>query len=825
MKRFWLILLCMLVTVGTAAQVTTRVRGVVKDAETGEPIPFAGVYFDGTSIGISTDLEGRYSLETRSQDIRLLTAQIIGYESLSVPVSKGVFSEVNFTLRPDRRQLNAALVKPDNRYIKSILRKLSESLEVNDPDNAPDWSSRLYSKIELDVTNMEDLLSVGVLEKNLGFLLQYADTSAITGKAFIPAMLSENISDIYHSQNPPFQREVIRYNHMSGLGIEEEDVLRQYSGSHLLRADFFKHNITVLNLDIPNPAASSSQLFYNYFLVDSLQVEGRKTYVLRFHPKKLVTSPTFDGEMQIDAQDFGIRSVHAALSRNSNVNWVRHINVDVQNRRTPDGRWFYDDERLFLDLSVFTSDSSRMVSFIGRRQLSFQEPEYGPVQDRDALTSKNVVVERNVQSGDPELWEQLRPFPLTPREQGIFEMVEEFEQSKFYKRSYALLRTLISGYFRIPGTGFELGRWARTVVYNQTEGLRLQLGGRTWKEFSEFIRLGGYVAYGFRDKQFKWQASAEMMFGLERTRKLTLQYKDDFVQFGGGSVLTVQNMFTSLAARNHLNRQSRVRAADILYEHEFSPSVNASLDWTSARVWGNPLVPFQRPDGSFQDSYASHTLHATLRFSKDERVTRNTFKKTYVFTKYPILYLDVMGGIKGISKDDFSYLRTSATLLWKTPSNAIGYGNLQLEGGAIWGSIPYPLLKLHEGNQSFFLDRRAFSCMNYYEFISDRWLSGYYEHNFNGFFLGKIPLIKELDLREVATARFAWGTLSEANSKNAPFRLPQGSGTLETPYVELGVGISNIFRVVRVDAFWRVTHRLPEARQNFTINVGFDIDF
>jgi hypothetical protein len=211
--------------------------------------------------------------------------------------------------------------------------------------------------------------------------------------------------------------------------------------------------------------------------------------------------------------------------------------------------------------------------------------------------------------------------------------------------------------------------------------------------------------------------------------------------------------------------------------------------------------------------------------SKDERVTRNTFKKTYLFTKYPIVTLDVSGGIKGITKDDISYLRTTANIYWKIPSHALGFGQFYLEGGAIWGSVPYPLLKLHEGNQSYFMDRSAFSLMNYYEFISDRWLSGHYEHNFNGFFLGKIPIIRALDLREVVTARFAWGTLSKANRENAPFLLPPGAGTLETPYVELGVGLSNILRVIRVDFFWRVTHRLPEAKRNFTVNVGFDVDF
>ena len=64
---------------------------------------------------------------------------------------------------------------------------------------------------------MEDLMSLGFIGRNLGFVNNYADTSAITGKAYVPAMISENISDLYHSQDPDFIREVMRASHISGL--------------------------------------------------------------------------------------------------------------------------------------------------------------------------------------------------------------------------------------------------------------------------------------------------------------------------------------------------------------------------------------------------------------------------------------------------------------------------------------------------------------------------------------------------------------------------------------------------------------------------------
>lgn len=825
-RRLLISLACIMVAISAAGQ-STRVRGGVYDAETGEPLPFVGIYFDGTTIGITSDLDGRFSIETRSPDAKVLTAQLLGYEPLSIEINKGAFSEVNFHLMPDRRQLDAAVVKPDDRYIKSILRKLDRSLSKNDPDEGPSWTSRLYSKIEFDVTNMEDLLKIGVLDKNLGFVREYTDTSAITGKPFIPVMISENVSDVYHSENPSWIKEVMRTSRISGL--EDDNAVRQFTGSYLLKTNFYKPGIGVFNLELPNPAAASSHMFYNYFLVDSLQVEGRKTYVLRFHPKSLVTSPTLDGEMQFDAEDFGIRSVHAQLSPSSNVNWIRHINFDIVNRRTPEGKWFYDEEHLFIDFSVTLSDKSKLISILANRNIKYQPPVFGPVTDKDALTSVESVIMRDVAVGDDAYWEDARPYKLTDREQGIYDMVEDFQGTGFYKGTYGIVRTLVNNYYEVKPWGFEFGRWARTFSYTQMEGFRVQIGGRTLKEWNNKIRLGGYVAYGFRDKIPKGEATVEWMLGREKTRKLTATATYDYKQYGSGTgVFTVPNIFSSILARNVGARRNIIRCFNLEYDHEFCRELNSKLGLTQTRIWGNEIVPFiRRSDNQFQNSFSTNEVHAQLRVSFNERVNRNFFKKTYLFTKYPVITLDVTGGIAGITKDDIGYLKTEAEITWKVPTTAVGFGKFMLQGGAIWGGVPYPLLKLHEGNQTFFLDKSAFSCMDYFEFASDRWLSGYYVHNFNGFFLGKIPLLKKLDLREVVTARFAWGTLSEANDReHSPFIFPEEMkiGTLETPYVELGVGISNILRILRVDAYWRVTHPRADGK-NFTINVGLDVEF
>ena len=139
---------------------------------------------------------------------------------------------------------------------------------------------------------------------------------------------------------------------------------------------------------------------------------------------------------------------------------------------------------------------------------------------------------------------------------------------------------------------------------------------------------------------------------------------------------------------------------------------------------------------------------------------------------------------------------------------------------------------MHEGNATYFYDKNAFSCMDFYEFASDTWASLIYEHNFKGFILGHIPLIKKLKWREVFIYKMLWGSLSDRNNgsmdRGAILDFPAGMTSVSKPYIETGVGIENIFRIIRVNAVWRLTHRDNHAGRkvdNFAINVGMQLSF
>lgn len=834
-------------SVSAGAQ-ATKVKGRVTDSESGEGIPFAAVYFYGTTIGVSTDLEGYYSMETRDSTANTLCASLLGYETQMIRVSRRAFSEVDFRLHPVTSSLNAAVVKPDNRYMKWILKQIDERKKVNDPERRDAYACDIYTKMELDLTNPDRNLRNRMIRRNFGFIFDYMDTSVVSGQPFLPVMISETRAKRYHSISPDISKEAIEATRISGFN--EDNAISQFTGSMHLKTNFYNNFINAFNVQIPSPLSSNGSVYYNYYLVDSLNIDGRKTWKIRFHPGRGVSSTVFDGEMNIDSETFALREIHAKMMKGANVNWIRDMVIDRTDQLVGDSLWFYKQDKLYVDFSVTMSDSSKFVSFLGNRQIDYMNPVLGEparklVQQAHATS---VHVMKDAGKKDEEWWSEARPYKLSEKEQNIYNMVDSIKQVPLYNTVYNIVNTVVSGYLETKYVAF--GPYSRLYSFNDTEGNRVSFGARTTSELSKKFRIEGYLGYGFKDKEFKGGGSLEWMFSKQPTMKLTISGKHDILQLGKGkNAFNDMNILSSLLRKRGSEKRSLVNEYSATYDWEIRPWLNTSTSLEFKRIFSNMFVPMDRvvaaADGSSMDtvmvnSVGSNDLRLIARFSKDETVARGTFEKSYLHSDYPVFTLDLMGSLKGIGKNEYSYFRSELSIDYKLRIPPVGMSKIKFTAGKIVGTVPYPMLKLHEGNGTYILDHSSFSCMEFYEFASDTWTTLFWEHNFGGFFIGKIPLLKKTKIREVFTLKAAYGTLSQKNngiignpnSVNAPMLFPAGMNMLNKPYVEMGVGLTNIFRLVRVDAVWRMTHRYTDTPAGkvksphcFVVNMGLELRF
>jgi hypothetical protein len=139
-----------------------------------------------------------------------------------------------------------------------------------------------------------------------------------------------------------------------------------------------------------------------------------------------------------------------------------------------------------------------------------------------------------------------------------------------------------------------------------------------------------------------------------------------------------------------------------------------------------------------------------------------------------------------------------------------GYLRLSTEAGKIYNPLPYPLLMIHQGNETFFYDEGSYNTMNFFEFVSDEWVSVWASYHADGLFLNKIPIMRRLKWREVASAKAVVGGYDLRNDLILS-RDVNGDGipdiyTLSKPFVEAAVGVENIFKVLRIDFIWRLTY-------------------
>ena len=830
MKR-WLLAIVVLMCAVTAAAQPTRVRGRVTDSE-GKPLQFVGVTFVGTTVGMVTDEEGLYSLETRDS-VRTIQASMMGYIAEERPVPARTYTQIDFTLRTADFAIDQVVITPGENPAHPILDSMIRRKALNNPDHYDRYRTETYTKMELGLTNIKEEFRNRRMQRNFGFIFEYVDTSALTGQRYLPAMISETKADYYHSRDPRVSREVIRANRVSG--VEDTFSIAQFTGQMPGNVNFYDNFIDIFNIRFASPAADGGRLYYNYFLIDSLEIEGRKSYKIHYHPRSTAT-PVLDGEMYIDSMSYALRSVTARLPRKANINWIKHLQLENENGPIDSVHWFKRRDRVSAEFTIAMRDSAKLTSFIGSREINFSNTSLGGElpEEVQRLDNNVVLAEESSKAQDEAYWDSVRPYALSEREQGIYRMVDSIQQAPLYRNIITVINTAIAGYYNTEYIG--IGPYYKLASFNDLEGFRPQLGLRTTSKWSKTIRLSAHGAYGTKDHTWKGGGGVELMFNRRLTRKLTIKGAHDVMQLGAGqNALTESNVLASVFSRGD-ERLSMVNRLEANYEHEWWHGFSTFVGVQGRRIFGNGYVPLLLPTPEQPTPIRAlndASISLGVRFSKDEKIFRQVFDKNSLGSRYPIVSLSGTAGLKGWLPGSPEYYRADAMFYYRPEIPPFGYSNITLQAGKIWGTLPYPLLKLHEGNGTYFYDPYAFSCMDYYEFASDRWVACFFEHHFGGFFLGRIPLLKRLHWREVFVCKGVWGSLSDRNNgaltdTQAPLLFPTSMGSVRKPYFEAGVGVDNIFRLVRIDFIWRLTHREEVAGhkpENFAINASLHLTF
>ena len=821
----------------------TVVKGLVTDALTGDPVPFVSVYLKGTTVGTLTDKTGRYLIDTNVPAATVVFS-FIGYQTESRNISNGKEQTLNIRLILSSITLDEVTVKPgktnyknkDNPAVELIDRVISKKGE-NRPGAFNFLEYKKYEKIQFALSNISENFKHSNSFSKFRVIFDNIDTTKRIGNDVLPLFIRESISTHYSKKNPEASKEII----VAEKTINLDEYLNNKGASAYLNylyqnINIYDNEILFLTNKFLSPIAKTAPAFYRYYIIDTLPVVNIKCIRLFFEPRNK-SDFLFHGNLYITMDtSYAVRKIDIGINKAMNIDWVKDITITQDFDNFGQKAWLLSKEEISIDFGIMKN----FMGLYGQRTISFKDYKINePISER--IFRGPETVERLNPSADKKgFWDSNRYVPLSRSERGIYTTIDSLKRIPEFKKRMEIVMLLTTGFYNFGK--IEVGPAGSFYSYNSVEGSRFRFGGRTTPGFSKKITFDGFAAYGTKDGIVKYHAGITYSF-TKRTiyefpvKSIKLSYTKDTripgqeLQFSQGD-----NFFFSFKRGVNdkllLNNTFRVEYLNESENHfSFMPGYSFTRQFPEGNFSFNPAENGSPAYGTGNLKISEFYLN--LRYAPNETFYQGKLYRSPYPTKYPVIQLKIAGGSKSMN-NDYDYIRFQLNISRRYYVSIIGYTDVSLEAGKIFGKVPYPLLFIHPANQTYSYLKESYNLMNFLEFVSDRYVSINIDHSFNGFIFNKVPLLKKLKLRELVTCKVLFGSLYNGyNPAYHPelFEFPAGNNGIpltytlgNKPYIEASVGLSNILRIFRVDLIRRFTYLKNPNVTDLGVRIQFRFD-
>jgi hypothetical protein len=825
--------LFLLTSWATMAQ-TTLVNGVVRDAKTGEGLPFADVYFVGTTIGLTTDMDGNYSIQTEEK-VDSIGFLFLGYQAKNIKIKTGKTQTINVDLGEVQLMTEVATVTASKRRRRykdtaaiALWRNVVRHWPANDMESAGNYYHKDYIKTGFDWYKPgKKMMNSKLLKKQLKVMQDYIRTEE-NGDKYLPVLHKETIKEIAHQTKPTKKIERVLADRFSGM---ENESMSDFIGSELDNVDPFKNVNIIAGKSFIGPFSAGSNLSYNYFLTDSIERDGDKFYLLTFVGKRKQDF-TFLGNAWVHKPTFGVESIEMEISPHIALNHIQKLNIEQYYINTPEGHWVKDRETLvanakidFIDIGT-RKDRNKKNQIRIRQELKRYDLKINTNLEENYFQGEEMQWADNSGSRDLSYWDEQRPEKLDTVSQGVYDMMDSVQRTPFYKFMNYLGYTAMTAHLKAGPV--EIGQVPQFVSWNSIEGVRLKLGMRTSKTLSDKFQISGYGAYGFKDKDWKYGMKTIVHLPSKNRKWHTLSawYKNDFEMLGQkNEMLTNDNIISSLTRGfAPMDDLMKIREATIYHEKDWLMGLYTRIGYRWRKFYSvENGFEFTGNAGDIDiPSFTSSEVRFKLHWGYKERFWKTFagFKRYSMGTPHPVIEFEYTGGLEALGGDHtYHKLDFSLRHRWNTP---LGYTRYQLHASKTFGNAPYPVLTVHLGNQSIVRNGHAYAMMNDFEFVSDQYAAVWIDHHFDGLIMNTIPLIKKLKWRTIFMFKALYGTINDSN--RTIIDIPE---SVQAPnfYAEIGFGVENIFKMVRIDFMWRMTSLDNPGARPFGINLVLNPKF
>ena len=818
------------------AQSFTSASGIVKDSITGEPLPFVSVYFDGSTIGAMTDDNGTFTLQN-NQGYTKLAAASLGYDTKFIDLKPGKKNDnLEVLLKPTAFEISEVVVKPkrekytrkDNPAVE-LIKKVIAHKNDNRIEAKPEYQTEVYEKLSLSLDNFNPNLDKNKFLKKFKFIKNYLDTSEFNGKPILTVSVRENLSDFYYRKSPKAEKTIVRAKRMQGIDktLDDGGGITSNLEEIFKSINIFDNNIPILLNRFVSPLSSTlATTYYHYYIMDTLDVGGDKCVDLAFVPANS-ESYGFTGRLYITLDgNYAVKKVLLNTPANINLNWVDKLRIEQEFKQMSDSTWVLDQENTFVNFYVVKGTQQLYA-----HQLRNYDNYNFNVQNADSvfglLGALHVLPEATAQPDT--FWTHNRPIPLKEKEDALKDLLGQLRKVPAFNAIIKTAEILITGYIPTANdkkvTKFDFGPMNTTFSANHLEGFRMRVGGMTTANLNPYWFASGYLAYGTNARKIKYNLKLTHSFtkkeyheGENPVNNLSFIQEYDVYTPGQDFLFTSKdNIFVAWKVGEPVTKMQYIRKSVLQYEKEW---LNG-LTWKSWIMNQNNeaagTLQYIKRDESGNlyhiKDFTTSEIGTQLRFAPGERAYNGRSGKESVFNlskDAPVFKLSHQLGIKGVLGGDYNYNHTEISAEKRIWLSSFGHIDAQVKAGKVWDKVPFPLLILPNTNQSVTIQPEAFHMMNALEFVTDQYVSFNATYYLKGWILNRIPGIKWLRLREVLSFNMIYGGLTDKNNPTLTpglFLLPDGTQPLgSTPYMECSVGLENIFKILRIDYYRRLTY-------------------
>jgi len=831
------------------AAAQTHVSGNVVRSEDQSPMEGVQVFIRGPEVdtGIQTDSAGNYSITFEGIADSIFFV-IIGYQLYGASIDTASFQTINAALALQSNSIDEVVVSSKRKRYRNkdnpaveLIRQVIQHKEQNRPEHYDRLQYRQYEKLQIGTSNTPKYLPRLPIIRKYRFIFDNIDSTSVPGKAISPIYLEESFSDIYYQKNPEKKkayRTAVKKVTFDRRYVDDE-AFKVYVRYLYQDLDIYKNNIFLVSNNFLSPVADVAPLLYKYFIVDTIVWHDTPLIQLDFIPRNKKDF-LFKGTLWITLDgNFAVQKADLVVGEEVNLNWVSYLRIQLEFEQAENRRFLLSKSAASAYFNVMNGKRGMYASrttILSDMKINPQFPDSLMDGAADEVNRVDTAL-----SSDKEFWVTNRPEPLTPTEAATYYNMDSLVHMKSFRTLMEVGHTIFSGYKNLHG--MELGSIYSVYSFNDLEGNRLRIGGRTTDGLSKSFYSDAYLAYGTKDKQWKYLLRGAYIFNHTGMYSfpihyLRVGYQHDVMIPGQGFQYASSDNFILSFQRGNTNSFVYFNTLKVDYVLEFANIMKVVGQFSHQELTAAGALSYVRYADTHPDTVSNiavSDIGLEWNWKPFQKFVQHSTYRSPVPSKYPTIIINLNLGIKGLWNNEYNYQTLRLNVEKRIYLSQLGYAFLWLNGGYTFGQLPYPLLSVPHVNQTYIYQISAFNLMNSMEFVSDHYAVINIDYHMKGFLFNKIPLVKKLNLRETANFKMIVGGLRDENNPALHpelFAFPkdeQGNTITHTlnpgPYMELSAGVENIFNLLRIDVIRRFSYLNHPSVTKWGVRAMFAFDF